>query len=496
MRGAGLVLHVVQKDLAAARWFLAAYFALLVLSAYQQLSTPGGMQMLAGMFAVVTAWLCVGVAVQSDPATRADAFWVTRPLSPSIVFAAKLAMIGVVIAMGLATQLFVMTMHDAPAGDMLAEAGTLVLFMTLMLATALLTGALTSDMAGLLAASLGVIILIQVPELLLPSPGGAETGGAATTIVAVAWIGAVLAAAAWQYRRRNVRVGRVALVALVLGGTTADQLLTTATPHSTATPVEVSGRISGAGPSVGTRHQLRIHGVLAGQTGDAGSTAILVPEAARVVASDGRESVVSMANRSGSFTSHFRPDDARTDAAFPDGVPLAIVDLTEQQYRLLSQPGAMLVVDGTAHVQRALPVAALALDDARVHRAGGIRVRIHQQEAVPGEELAVTVTGATGARRESVYEGDYLTYTLVGAAGDSLPLQRRGSETGRGMLALPSVRGWHRSEKLRAPAGRSAGTNTEPPPAWPLDARLHVYDWRVVDSYPVRISASLAEGAL
>ncbi|MGD8321777.1 MAG: hypothetical protein PVJ02_15120, partial [Gemmatimonadota bacterium] len=104
------VAHVMKKDLRQHRWMIGLALVAVGIVTTQAAGRPvlppvagtgvvGLIASLAGGIPVLTlaSWLLVAFLIQSDPTARTDAFWVTRPLAPSAVMAAKLAVAALVL---------------------------------------------------------------------------------------------------------------------------------------------------------------------------------------------------------------------------------------------------------------------------------------------------------------------------------------------------------------------------------------------------------------
>ena len=82
--------HVARKDLRLTKWSLLLYLAgvaLLTILALLGVAIWG--QLLWAGALCVAGGLLLGMFVHADSPTRVDAFWATRPLSTSAVYAAK-----------------------------------------------------------------------------------------------------------------------------------------------------------------------------------------------------------------------------------------------------------------------------------------------------------------------------------------------------------------------------------------------------------------------
>lgn len=87
MKWLSQVAHVAAKDARMTRWLALAYAVLVVAAAFQL--GGGVLPALWSALATLLALTAIAQVVQDDPAIRDDAFWVSRPLSPSAVFVAK-----------------------------------------------------------------------------------------------------------------------------------------------------------------------------------------------------------------------------------------------------------------------------------------------------------------------------------------------------------------------------------------------------------------------
>ena len=114
------MLHVARKDLRESRWPFIVYVALVALAAARVTDWWSASRVLEmAMFLVVIAGVVlVATLIQSDSPIRADAFWATRPLSPTAVLLAKILLVVViVVALPVAAQAFAVSSFDIHGTD-------------------------------------------------------------------------------------------------------------------------------------------------------------------------------------------------------------------------------------------------------------------------------------------------------------------------------------------------------------------------------------------
>src|SRR5690242_1633466 len=98
----GEVAHVAWKDVRQQRWLILAYVALVIIATWRAMlvalaDRPPNVLTAVLPLILVLGCLMTAIFVQGDSPTRADAFWLTRPLHPSAVLAAKLLLVGTII---------------------------------------------------------------------------------------------------------------------------------------------------------------------------------------------------------------------------------------------------------------------------------------------------------------------------------------------------------------------------------------------------------------
>jgi hypothetical protein len=96
-----LILHQAMTDIRAERWLVAAWAAMLLASCtIEALKLEGSLGFALAALApgrVVLGWVLAIRIVHADPLDGTSAFWLTRPLSPRMLLAAKCGLIGALL---------------------------------------------------------------------------------------------------------------------------------------------------------------------------------------------------------------------------------------------------------------------------------------------------------------------------------------------------------------------------------------------------------------
>ncbi len=165
MRWLSQVAHVAAKDARMTRWLAVGYAVLVALAAFQ---LGGGVLPAAwSALAMLIVLLAIAQVVQDDPAIRDDAFWVSRPLSPSAVFTAKALTLLVAAAIALAGQAVLLARYAVTGSDLLHWLVGEWLTWLGMVGAAVIVAALTRDLRGFVIALIAVIVAYVVVGALL-----------------------------------------------------------------------------------------------------------------------------------------------------------------------------------------------------------------------------------------------------------------------------------------------------------------------------------------
>jgi hypothetical protein len=248
-----LVWHITKKDVRSLRWLIALWAALTVLQAALRAIWPLMMPWvhpdLAYMLESARTLLplirgllfaeIVVLLIHADSLVRTDAFWLTRPIPPRVLFFSKLlTAAAVLIVPAFLTQAALMLAFGVPFLDIVSVTPELLIYTTAGMTVVLIGAALTVNQRELLAWTAGLIALVFavlfIKSLVSPvSPveqaAAAERAAAAmpmppssaawadVQIVTFVLVSAGFAGTAWHlYRTR--RRGRSALIAAAATG--------------------------------------------------------------------------------------------------------------------------------------------------------------------------------------------------------------------------------------------------------------------------------------
>jgi hypothetical protein len=229
MKWRSQVVHVVVKDVRMGRWMILLFVVVVAAATAAALDWPVGFADVDFPWVFLAAALgavSFAVIVQADSPATVDAFWVTRPLHPSAVFAAKL-LLGLVVLAGvpLLGQLLVLLAHDTAAILLPHQLGQSTLVLWSIAATTGVLAALTRDLRTFLPVGVLCLLFQQVAVGLLEVLLAATTRTAIDVslsaavphaLASLAVLAATIALLAHQYLTRDVRRG-IALMALLLG---------------------------------------------------------------------------------------------------------------------------------------------------------------------------------------------------------------------------------------------------------------------------------------
>ena len=235
-----VVRHLVVSDVRRFRWPMVALMTLMALSTaldgyLPELAIEGQARMTME-FVVITLWLVEGLLtalviarlVQRDRLVGTTAFWMTRPIEPMRLFAAKGIVIGAVaVIWPVLCEIVLMAFHHVPAGQIVLGAvqdvgGRALLVLAVMSAAAITAGVtqffvLCGSVA--VAAAVATIVHASLPKSRYELVGGvALLGSSAMVLTARAYydhtadilrvvmtVAALVALLVVQYRSRSVR---------------------------------------------------------------------------------------------------------------------------------------------------------------------------------------------------------------------------------------------------------------------------------------------------
>jgi hypothetical protein len=241
----GLILHQALKDVRAERWLLAAWAAVLLaigaiealkLDAYfvgPDAAHPPATPVVSLLVALTLArpilgWLLAIRIVHEDPLDDTSAFWLTRPLSPEMLLAAKLGLLSFLflVVPGLVAAVVFLANDVAPAlvpGFVLQW----LLLETVLLLPFVLLATLTRDLARIVLAIIvgtaawavlqTVVSIAYDVNMRFPSPWAYRTVALTWTGFGFALVAVCAALVVWQYRTRRTAVTAWAALIAVLG---------------------------------------------------------------------------------------------------------------------------------------------------------------------------------------------------------------------------------------------------------------------------------------
>jgi hypothetical protein len=238
-------LHIIWKDARHLRWGLVAWMIVVAADVGLSILRPTldlrgmGMSMLASQLTsltsavqVVMMVLLVSWLVHEDPVSDREAFWLTRPIHPGRLTAAKLAVGGAaLVLLPLFGAWITMVVFRVNTYDMLRATPSILfnqsLWMLALTAAATLTPSMTRYLLVLVGAGAAYVLIISVAVVsfllfadVRQSPPRPEIGDPTPTIVSMALAaGLSLWVVAYQYRRRKVKraatVGVAGFLAIV-----------------------------------------------------------------------------------------------------------------------------------------------------------------------------------------------------------------------------------------------------------------------------------------
>jgi len=480
------VAHVARKDLLHARWSLLAYCAAISFVAFSIVHWPSSGSGFWTVLLIPLVMIIAASIVQADSPSRVDAFWATSPLSPSAVAAAKLVVAGVgIILPGLIAQFIAIQAFDIPLDTIpellwnsaLGQAGLLLIAMAI--------AALTRDLRAFIVVLVVYFVALQLTPVLVPwsQKSPVELGAAAFLVVSLLSPLAITAVLFYQYRSRNLRLGRI--LGIVVG-----VLLTVAFPSMTR---------SSADAAPASRGITAAHAVVE-RRGNPQSVQLFVDipgkkPGERAVMSDMRVTMIgtrshtdSLSNipsfsiisqpqlkigRDATWLGH--PESPSDSTAFGFNIAAAKLDA-------VLDGRAKLVLQGLVSVESQHADITLPLDSGATASANGTRFIYNGMgEGSNGRELNValfTLSRASNDRNPFNEQRARYRFVLVNDAhNEALELAEGSTGGGTVMPPMPGVLLYLLSMKLRVDSDRF-GQKISVDDAWLRGAHLVVVVWR------------------
>jgi hypothetical protein len=472
------VFHIARKDVLFGRWYFLTHIA--VVAAIVIFGPRPDYSAVISALSPVTMLLAmffVAAVVQNDSAVAVDAFWATRPMSPTAVFAAKIVAIAVgMVLPSLIGQAVVLLQFGIGGFGLIELLGASLLSYIVFLGVPIAAAALTGDLSKFTAALFGVgFVMITVSSF---ASGRELTRDVPWFVGVMATLGPIaigLWAAVEQYRTRRLWRGMtIGSAAVALGAVV---------PFTDASPVKpwvsADDRIVARAAAVDTRRgDLRI--TFAPHRVDSLSSIMI------------RRPRILLAGRQ----VNEKEDVIRIREG---GVPLP----TGMRWVMAQKPLDSMYVEQTvsadiAREMRGRPVALTVSGDAIVktpYLVGSIPLRAGERIASPG--FRTRVDSVTGGADPLIAYHESVAYDSRGFASTEnrtqyLLVNRRRGEATRaeprtvGMvhltLPLPSV-AVIQAEGFLKPAL----TREQIQDGWLTDAELIVVRWRISRYEPFRV---------
>lgn len=521
------VRHVVGKDARHMAWLILATILVIVGSTARALELFGTPEpgfgnawafLLRGFsgapLVAIAGGVLVALLLQSDSSARSDAFWVTRPLAPSAVLGAKVALVVVLLLLlPLGGQLAAFVAHDVPPGRipslMLESAVSMAGILGIVAVFAALTPDLRTFLAALLLTTIGWVFGMSFVRSALTADGVVWYGSASLVLPSAVFAVGGVALVAYQYHTRDARrTARVfALPALAAMGLVA-------IPHGirpTISKVEAPPALRATRLTVGVRDLQPVRG-LAGSHWQASMRFVLADadEAHRYALLDGfatfrlpdgstirrplegygpREVFLNEPRFSlPGFT--WVGGNARAVGRGGAGAWIAVPDAVAQALR---GGGVRIDVEGHVRVQEQRVLSRLPLRAGAAMSSEGRRFRIDRVDAGPTGPQVSATTEAIASRRDAWRNSPEASYDMVAVNAvrkQALALFIRSAGAGMGHdLVLPGPMA--QVYQTTVGAVEHVPRPGEPEPvvsdAWMRDAELSITDWVTVGSYPIHV---------
>jgi len=495
------IVHVAARDVRRSRVGIAAYVLVVAATALASLTTdmPGLVLLVLLAGVLYTADL-----ILADSPYRSDAFWASRPLYGTAVFAAKVVIVfGVVVGVAIA----------AHAASLVVAYGAVPPGLFQQLLSAALSAAVTMFGASVYAAvtpnlrTFFIVLLLAYALnswILLRLFGPGYTGGTRAGIEAV-WLLLLLAAVAWIYRTRNRTHGIVLAIGLALAsfGIAAVQQ-SVAVPYERAeTERGAVVRIVEVPTAAGVPNEFHIAVQL--HNYNPSHLYTLTEPHARLHHADGRVERVVVPHTSVRLNDPAPVVDG-TERIDPGARPLARageqssqvrntlirLELSSEQEKSVRSGSAGIVLYGRLEITAPEVVTRLTLKAGQTVRADGLRMEIASVEVEDGRPR-IRVRG--------------FDFTTADARGVSVPAdeefvlvnRRRGQsselsnvEGGSSLFGvLPSSYYANRFRRLLQLPGVPASPRLDPD--WLRDAELVQLRWRSLGSYPISTGVAKAD---
>lgn len=493
--------HVARKDVRQFWWLVIVYIALVgVVTATAGADEPPASLIVAldGFIVVAFGMAMAATLVQSDSPSRSNAFWITRPLAPSAVFAAKLVLSALgVIGIGVAGEIIgleALGLQGHLIGPLVLR--SIALYSTWLLA-AITIAALTPDFRSFV-----ITILVTVFAFLLLAQTFFEAGLHLSTTVSAAGALLALGAVSYRYGRRDMTR---AIWGLAGVGVFASLTVVVASPDRTLADSQDprdSAQISLSGSAaVARRDALSLD--LRVANGDSLHAYTFICDTLIVHLSDG--STKSLVPRWGVINlqtaSLPRLGVVRWHSPGSRAVSKVAYALDDDEQIALARGVSSVELAGRVNSYAPDFTAALPLRPGQQAVRDGTRFRISKIEYPPDsmsvELMTVSVTGPKSAPlplldlQDPFMWADAPRFVLVNRRlAEGLLLQSKSNSVSNGWVVLPGAPLEQRTTRL-VPIRHLDQLDTIPSNrSWYSDAELYLFRWRARGTY--RVHARLA----
>lgn len=487
------VLHVAAKDWRLAWWLIAGFALFLGVNAMLA-ETADSYWVFLPLLLLFMALMLIGHIAQFDPPGRSGAFWLTRPIARTAVWAAKLLTLAALVALAVAAVILTLWPYDLRAGDVAILAAESSLWFSAFLSSGLLVAAMTRDtkefLLGLVLLALSLIAIdvalakVAPPEITLAGRSHPFWLNDALFLAGSAAI------TAYQYTTRRTRHSIAFTTALLLTTATLAKGETVLGSSRTPANAAVADSIKATGEMVSKstfpgRPMVGI-ALSGGRDGY-----LYVFNGSRVVwRTPG--GIVDTTRAAGGFTAQ-RGKPAVRGAVWAGvepgdrGSSRMLHDLPAAP-RAGAEPIALL---GSVTVSKAEPVIVMPLSVGEKATVSGMQVKIHEVRmtgaATSVKLMVARVNTAPSRRAVWMEDSEKINFAVLDRENSSLqplrPITSHGTSFG---LLLNSPRFWRSTLQLSTQSGAFAPA---PPPSEPASTNLALiaFDWQFVGSYPLSV---------
>ncbi|MEO7455520.1 MAG: hypothetical protein ABIY52_04610 [Gemmatimonadaceae bacterium] len=513
MTWAAQVVHMLRKELLHARYAMLLFVAVIALGAAHAFGF-GGTSSIYGiiMFLMVPfAMALVAFAVQADSPVRSDAFWPSRPLSPTAVLASKLLLAVVLIALAVAGQsIGLAAFNTSIIQDRAATLEgllTLATWMALALVLAAITKSLPNFVIALIVLCIGTVLILNftIPQL-------THTSRAVQVPLAVASTAVVVILVVALYRRRDPRLARATGAMLLITAVVAS-VNTTSPAHAGKFDAPVDGvsvaiELADSATQAANRDLVV---VLRGTSRDTTLRLSLLNAFVHVTTATGANfsvpfspyqnlhhvSEVSTTTPSGTVVMEESPSPVPMHITSDGGTVTTSLRLAPEQDRLIQGGVTQLHLVGAVLVQEPTLMASMPLAPGAMARASGHRFRVSALADRLGRDGLTLEMQRLSAPGTPSFEGEVwagmignnpLDVVIADQSGQRMyAMDRRASGTSSSWIVLPGQSVFADSSLYVV----HASSPRERPPS--LDslgragASLRVFRWKKRATFPVDV---------